>query len=188
MKSQTASRNITASTNLSRISRVGRRLKAFLALCVCVIECEKGAIMPSYRTHVTVNLCFGLPLALLSFKLGNIEHIPGIALFSTLFCYGTFFLNPDLDLTRQIKILSWRGLLTLPFRLYSHLFRHRGISHIPVVGTATRILWLLANLWVACAIFKWEYPNLLRWDSLLWYGIGGLAVADLFHIVLDELA
>ncbi|MDE3048256.1 MAG: DUF2227 family putative metal-binding protein, partial [Verrucomicrobiota bacterium] len=97
--------------------------------------------------------------------------------FVAAFLYGTFFLHPDLDIAYKIKLFSLKGLLTLPFRPYSYLFRHRGISHMPVVGTLTRVLWLSLLLWLFCGL---TLPP-------LWFALAGLAVADLFHILLDAL-
>jgi uncharacterized metal-binding protein len=143
--------------------------------------------MPSYRTHVSVNLFFGLPLALAALKYTVLSTPTDTICFIGAFIYGTFFLHPDLDLARNVRLLSLKGLLTFPFRPYSYLFRHRGISHMPVVGTLTRILWLLGFLWVLFTFFNWVYPNWIHWGPPLWFGIAGLAVADFYHVFLDRL-
>ena len=98
--------------------------------------------MSNYKTHVAFNLLCALPVAT-----GGICYIytPSKHLLITFigaFVYGTCFMNPDLDLIHQIKLFSWRGFLTLPFRFYSKIFKHRGLSHSFLFGTATRILWL----------------------------------------------
>ncbi len=137
--------------------------------------------MPGYRTHVKVNLSFGLPFALAILNYSTLSTPKGMICFTAAFIYGTFFLHPDMDLARNIRLFSWKGLLTLPFRPYSYLFRHRGISHIPVIGTLTRVLWLLGLF----ALFGWVYPHFT--SSYTWFGIGGLATADFFHVVLDRI-
>ncbi len=140
--------------------------------------------MPSYRTHVSVNLFVGLPLSLAALKY-TVQSTPtDIASFAFAFAYGTLFLHPDLDLARNIRLFSLKGLLTLPFRPYSYLFRHRGISHMPLIGTLTRILWLLALLYP----LGYLYPVLSWSQPYLWFGIAGFAVADLFHVFLDQFA
>lgn len=133
--------------------------------------------MPAYRTHVAVNLVLGLPLALAVLKYTVAFTPEQLFSFSAAFVYGTLFLHPDLDIAYKIKLFSLKGFLTLPFRPYSYLFRHRGISHMPVIGTLSRVLWL----WMICWLFfGWALPP-------IWFALGGLAASDLFHILLDIL-
>lgn len=136
--------------------------------------------MPVYRTHVTVNLLLGLPLSLAALKYSAQLQIPEVLAFALAFTYGTLFLHPDLDLVHKIKLFSLRGILTLPFRPYSLIFKHRGISHIPIIGTLTRVLWLLGLFWVF-ALPVWTSP-------FFWFALSGLAMADLCHIFLDFLS
>lgn len=143
--------------------------------------------MPAYRTHVTMNLFLGLPLALAALKYTVLSSPSDMLSFSGAFIYGTYFLHPDMDLARNIRLFSIKGLLTLPFRPYSYLFRHRGLSHMPIIGTITRVLWLLAILWLLMSCLDWAYPNLATWNHpLLWFALGGLATADIFHVLLDH--
>lgn len=138
--------------------------------------------MPSYRTHVSVNLFLGLPLALAALKY-TVQSTPIDTLcFTGAFAYGTLFLHPDLDLARNIRLFSLKGLLTFPFRPYSYLFRHRGISHMPLIGTLTRVLWLLGFFWV----IGWVIPIHFE-QPYVWFGLAGLALADLSHVLLDSL-
>ncbi len=137
--------------------------------------------MPSYRVHATLNLAIGLPLSLGALYYTAVPYTTQeFFSFVGAFLYGTFFLNPDLDLAYKTKLFSLRGFLTLPFRPYSRLFRHRGISHMPVIGTLTRVLWLAALSWL---LLGWTVTD---W-ALLWFALGGLALADFFHILLDQL-
>lgn len=139
--------------------------------------------MPSYRTHISVNLSLGLPLSLAALKY-TVQSTPTDTIcFAAAFIYGTFFLHPDLDLARKIRLFSLKGLLTLPFRPYSYLFRHRGISHMPLIGTFTRIVWLF--LLFSC--LGWISPH-FQWNQpYVWFAISGVAIADLFHVLLDQL-
>ena len=145
--------------------------------------------MPSYRTHVSVNLCLGLPLSLAALKY-TVQSTPtDVCAFIFAFSYGTLFLHPVVDLARNVRLLSLKGLLTLPFRPYSYLFRHRGISHMPLIGTITRILWLIGFLALLFHCLDWAMPSLHSYwkEPYVWFGIGGLAVADLFHVLLDSV-
>lgn len=135
--------------------------------------------MPAYRTHVAVNLSLGLPIALAAIR--HLATPNEILSFSAAYIYGTLLLHPDLDLAHKIRLFSWKGLLTLPFRLYSRLFRHRGLSHMPVIGTLTRVAWLMGLFY----LLDWAYPSLNNTHT--WFAIGGLTVADFFHVLLDRL-
>ena len=144
--------------------------------------------MPSYKTHVAVNLFLGLPLSLACMK--YMVHASPIdtGSFACAFIYGTLFLHPDLDLARNVRLFSLKGVLTLPFRPYSYLFRHRGMSHLPLIGTLTRVLWLLGMIWLTFALLDWTFPPLEIWENpLLWFAIGGLAASDLLHVFLDHV-
>ena len=56
---------------------------------------------------------------------------------------------------------------------------------MPLIGTITRVVWLLAFFWLIYFAIGWAFPQ-LNWDEpLLWFAIGGLAVADLIHVLLD---
>jgi len=144
--------------------------------------------MPEYRTHVSVNFFLGLPLSLAALKYTVLSTPTDVFAFSVAFIYGTLFLHPDIDLARNIRLFSLKGLLTLPFRPYSHFFRHRGISHMLIIGTATRILWLFGFVWLLCSCLNLAFPDLVSWNHpFLWFGIGGIAAADFFHILLDKL-
>lgn len=137
--------------------------------------------MPAYRTHVRFNILIALPLSLLvlaHFQGGTAERLTS---FAGTFIYGTLFLHPDLDLARQVKLFSLKGLLTLPFRPYSYLFSHRGISHWPLVGTLTRVGWAYGIL----AFLGYAFPSLSSSETA--FLLGGFVAADLFHIALDRV-
>lgn len=145
--------------------------------------------MPKYKTHVSVNLFLGLPLSLAAMKY-TVQSAPQDTLiFAGAFIYGTFFLHPDVDLARKIRLFSLKGLFTFPFRSYSLFFRHRGISHTPVIGTLTRILWLIGFCWIVFFCFNWAFPDLAKLEtSYLCFGVCGLIIADLFHFILDQIS
>lgn len=142
--------------------------------------------MPSYRTHISVNLTLGLPIGLAALKYTVSMSLIDAISFAIAFVYGTFFLHPDLDLARQTRLFSLKGLLTFPFRFYSYLFRHRGISHAPILGTFTRVFWLAGFISFMMYCFDWTVPSVHLWEeSCFWFAIAGVATADLSHILLD---
>lgn len=146
--------------------------------------------MPNYTTHAKFNILLALPVltAALFFFLhpSRIE----LGIFVGLFVYGTLFMNPDLDLANKIKLFSLRGLLSLPFRSYSLIFRHRGLSHTPLLGTLTRVAWLGGFLLLALYLIDKPLPSqnallfLIKTPFFL-YGIAAIALADWCHILLD---
>lgn len=146
--------------------------------------------MARYRTHATFNLLVALPLliwAAIALFNPTLRHL---LIFSAAFAYATLYMNPDLDLANKIKLFSFRGLLTLPFRGYSHLFRHRGLSHLPLIGTVTRILWLSALLYAILVLSGRELPRMTTLQALITsptflFGFTGIALADLCHLLLD---
>ena len=95
-------------------------------------------------------------------------------------------LTPDLDLARSRAQRALRPVL--PLRAlglaYARLFRHRGLSHWPIVGTLTRALWFMLPF-AACAAllfgFHFSFPSL----RLIALGFVGLCLADILHIAAD---
>lgn len=148
--------------------------------------------MSNYKTHVSFNLFFALPIATIAIHYAYAPPTPFLITFIAAFFYSTCFMNPDLDLIHQIKLFSLRGLLTLPFRFYSTIFKHRGISHSIFFGTATRILWLAGiSLLLFYAIYR-TFPSektflfyLKSYKFYALYGLGGIVIADWCHLILD---
>ncbi len=151
--------------------------------------------MAQYRTHCVLNFALFLPVYWALFyiipKLGYFEQG---ALFSS-FIFATFFLSPDLDLAHKIPLFSWRGLFSIPFRLYSRFFRHRGLSHIIAVGTISRILWLGLLFLILFAAFFRTYPKpsllyefFIQNKPLLLSIFTGICLADFSHILVDIIS
>ena len=147
--------------------------------------------MASYKTHTLFNLSFFLPAtALLLFYLFHPSRADLIA-YSASFVYGTLYMGPDADVADKIKLLSLRGIMSLPFRPYSKLFAHRGISHWLIIGTATRIIWLASLLIIPYIIYKRSfslYPLVsfyTTYKSTIIYALSGLCLSDFGHLLLD---
>ncbi|MCB1117299.1 MAG: DUF2227 family putative metal-binding protein [Chlamydiia bacterium] len=148
--------------------------------------------MAQYKTHAKFNLFLALPCFSLIIYFCFTQDVRLLGIFIASFAYSTLFMNPDLDLAHQIKFLSIRGVLTSPFRLYSKIFSHRGLSHSIVFGTLTRLLFLA----VLALLFVWIYtqanPSLESfWGFIrnhqtpLAYAFSGIFLADLSHLALD---
>jgi uncharacterized metal-binding protein len=77
--------------------------------------------------------------------------------------------------------------LNLPFRIlfwaYARMIPHRGISHTPVVGTLTRLIYLgVVGLLVWVVVGRPALPA-VSW-RFLWV-VAGLVISDAIHWVMD---
>lgn len=151
--------------------------------------------MAQYQTHVKFNILLVMPFLIWAcVRFITLKYDYTYA-FTSAFIYGTLFMNPDLDLADKVKLFSIKGFLTLPFRGYSLISKHRGISHAPVWGTLTRILWL--GVLAAIVLFLFDKTFLAKKDILVFshtYGnyllfvLGGFLFADLSHVILDLIS
>ena len=112
---------------------------------------------------------------------------PEPAVAATIGCLSGLLLTPDLDLsetgTRSHLYARRLGVGWLWFIWwwgYGKLTTHRGVSHTPLLGTLTRLLWGMpftpAWLW---------YFGAIAWTTYLWWA-GGLALSDLLHWIADR--
>lgn len=149
-------------------------------------------VLANYKKHSIFNLTLLFPftlaiaLSLFSFKT---EHL---LCYSSFFFLGTLFMSPDSDVADKVKLLSLRGILTLPFWFYSKIFRHRGMSHWVIIGTLTRILWLLLlfTMGYICIYHRcFTLVDILAFYQLhkewIYSAALGLCVADIGHLLLD---
>ncbi len=148
--------------------------------------------MSQYKDHSKFN-CAMLPLLIGAIVFSFNPPIKNVIYFSLAFLYGTFFMNPDLDLAKNIKLLSLRGFFSIPFRSYSYIFKHRGISHSVLFGTITRVGWLfLFILGVLYIIYKKSVTQkdlmlfINTYKEILLFVFLGLFTADLGHLLLDK--
>lgn len=149
--------------------------------------------MSNYKTHSAFNLLLALPILVSGLVITIHPPLVLLMTFGGAFSYSTLFMSPDLDLVHQIKLVSLRGVLSIPFRFYSKVFKHRGLSHSPFIGSATRILWLAG---VALIIFYLVYNTIpseksfwlyyKKYKLYLLYGFAGICVADWCHLLLDR--
>jgi len=144
--------------------------------------------MAKYKTHTFFNF-FILPFIIFLLIRFYKPTMTEIGMFSAFYIYSTLFMNPDLDLVNEIKLFSIRGILTLPFRGYSLLFRHRGLSHSFILGSITRILWLGSIFFIILFFldksYKLEDIILILKSNLFKIGFLAIILADLAHLMLD---
>jgi uncharacterized metal-binding protein len=117
-----------------------------------------------------------------------------VLLFSLSFLCGATLLSPDLDLADSDAARSW-GIIQIIWRPYSRVSRHRGLSHTPVIGTLTRIVYLGGVIYVLGAVTQsligldlqisvYDLPRL--WSARSLCVLAGLISADLIHQVADR--
>lgn len=131
--------------------------------------------MPNRRVHdlAVVNVSFIWILYTIYFA------VPFGIFFPTLFgmLLGVF-VNPDLDIAEKLR--GWWGFI---WKIYGKLFRHRGISHFPVFGTLTRVIYIMVPSIVVfyfLGIDFWDLPH-----KFLLFMLAGLCVSDIIHLCLD---
>jgi uncharacterized metal-binding protein len=111
--------------------------------------------------------------------------------------YGIWFVTPDVDLqsSTHTETKWFRGpiwIRPIGYALYAYyyplslLLRHRGISHVPVIGALTIYVYTWLPLALVMLATDWHPIWLLHSD--LHVGLfTGLTFAHLFHIVEDRL-
>ncbi len=118
---------------------------------------------------------------------------------------GTFLLSPDLDLPRSKPSKRWKTLRFI-WKPYQALSKHRGTSHVPILGTFLRLTYLLLMImffyFVLLGISSKFVPELgdmlLSFDPLellsqlaekeeVFYFALGVVLSEVFHVALDLL-
>jgi len=97
--------------------------------------------MPSGKTHCSLNL-FLLPVALFGGYLGLGWGCGEGLIFAGVYLLCSTIFSPDMDLVTNRAGGRW-GRLCFLWWPYALLSRHRGLSHVPVLGTLSRIMYLL---------------------------------------------
>lgn len=135
----------------------------------------------------------------LAFELGTLPGWVGLGavlggervsllVFTGAYVAASLFLSPDLDLAHSAASRRWRGARFL-WRPYAALFRHRGLSHAPLAGPLTRLLYLAvlgAMGWALLhGVARVPFPRAVPWGSALPL-LGGLFLPQLLHVALDR--
>ncbi|MCH9627683.1 MAG: hypothetical protein S4CHLAM2_13250 [Chlamydiales bacterium] len=148
--------------------------------------------MANYKTHSTFNIFLALPALLVGIYYSLHPPYALLLTFVITFTYCTLFMSPDLDLVHNIKLVSLRGVLSLPFRLYSRVFKHRGLSHSFLFGSLTRIVWLAGMAFLVffliCEVLPSKHSFMAYYGAYkyyIWYAGAAICLADWSHLLLD---
>lgn len=163
--------------------------------------------VPSGRTHLKLDI---LLLVLITgvaagYRESLVDRVgPEMVLhcgtaFLVAYVFSSLLLSPDLDLVRSRPAHRW-GPLSWIWVPYAWLFRHRGVSHVPVIGTLTRVAYLAATLaalaWFAALALDLSVPSAADMarevrqadPALIVCVTAGLLSPGLLHIVADKIA
>ena len=108
--------------------------------------------MASGRTHDIVNLLV-LPPAVYFLQPNDFFG------FTAGYLVGTFFLTPDNDIYLSKPNKRW-NILKIVWYPYTKIFKHRGVSHIPIYGTVFKILYLSAIFLLILIGFKYLFEEI----------------------------
>jgi uncharacterized metal-binding protein len=133
----------------------------------------------SGRVHDLVTIASTIPLGI---YVSEWTRDPFAGFCASVGCALGALIGPDLD---QDKHARW------PWRRYARAIPHRHVwSHLPLLGTALRLAYLLV---LPVLVFNLFYPGLLMspWSLffLRWYGgwvFVGLATSDAEHWLFDR--
>ncbi|MFQ5800357.1 MAG: metal-binding protein [Candidatus Hydrothermarchaeales archaeon] len=135
--------------------------------------------IPSGRTHDTIN--FVVLFFITLFLLSSVSTTQATS-FAGGYLIGLFLFSPDLD-TKSASYRRWGPLryLWLP---YVFLFKHRGISHNPIVGPLLRLLYVGAFVLGITVLLKARIPSIPLTSSLFF--LLGYWVPSVVHYVVDK--
>ncbi|MEM9673975.1 MAG: DUF2227 family putative metal-binding protein, partial [Bacteroidota bacterium] len=156
--------------------------------------------MASGRTHNVGTLVLTPVVAWVAWELS--QHDVLTTWLAGIGCFCGIFISPDLDMRQrtvsETTLLRWSSgigyIWIFLWYPYAMLFRHRGISHTPIIGTITRVLYLLgiavlvqylAHTFAAAQWSIWDWVK--EYQRFIAIFIGGLAISDLGHWVLDHV-
>lgn len=156
--------------------------------------------MPDGKKHLAITVAGGIPVSLIAFGMNPDLAIPAIAGYFI----GGLFVDPDLDHSARTASEKRIYDLNKPLgRLYSFLWtpymkmtHHWGISHTPILGTLSRLLYLIAamippaiiaSIIVGIGINDWR---IVLGKAMGYWGVLAVAflawcIADCLHIIAD---
>lgn len=132
------------------------------------------------KAHLIVNISASVPLLALGLYVKQEMGLSGEEIIAGCVGYAlaSTILTPDIDLKRTLahriaRRLPFGKLIVLWMRSYALAFKHRGVSHWPIIGTLTRYLWFVVPVSV---LLTFEVQPML---------FVGMVIADLLHVLAD---
>lgn len=140
--------------------------------------------MSSGKAHDKVCTFVGCGMAALTVAAYGADCIPFIAGYAA----GTIWLSPDIDLAHSLpsKRLGFLSVLWWPYRKAS---RHRGFSHLPIIGTLSRVVYAaILGAIGAIALLALGFPPIDITSNTIWFIILaslGMELSAWIHLFLD---
>lgn len=113
----------------------------------------------------------------------HLQIAPAIAIAG--YISGGVWFSPDLDL-KQSYPSQRMGIFSCLWKPYRKLSGHRGFSHIPIVGTLSRMAYLTIPAFIFAYINQYD-PSKILWDNteILKSLFIGLEISCLIHLAMD---
>lgn len=180
-------------TPCTRESYSSRRLIRYQESTKNIFNRKVGYYVPNGRAH-TIACLATAAVSGCAIYFGNLASLTTSCNVAEGALIG-ILISPDLDIENgnisnyYLRKISpplawlWRWL----WWPYGKLFRHRGISHWPIIGTGSRILYIVTWIMLITIIlimFGIRVPMQYDWAVTR---ILGLAIADIVHATMDAI-
>jgi uncharacterized metal-binding protein len=161
--------------------------------------------MPSGKIHLRLEIGILVLLASAAAAmifLGKVEWgmvKKPLLCFAGAYLFSTLFLSPDMDLSRSDSQNRW-GVFRVFWIPYAAVFSHRGVSHNPLFGPLSRIVYLSATVFAVWSGLHYGLSvdivgirDMVEWwkkvfnDPWLWATLAGLLLPNEIHILADGL-
>ena len=142
------------------------------------------------QIHSVISLALAVPCTIIGLGLDGIRG----AILMGGGCVAGIFLSPDLDqetlttsetIFLKIPYVGWvfTGLMFAYWLGYAVMFKHRGISHWPVVGTITRMMYISFTFVIILVLWHVNLFTIVLPYFPLWFL--GLCISDVGHYLRD---
>lgn len=140
----------------------------------------------NYKNHDRLGYTIAASTTIVSTIMGIPAWVTGPVVVGCLI--GTVWLSPDLDLHHSKPSQRW-GIFQPLWKKYAKKSKHRGLSHMPIIGNMTRVFYFLtrflglplAGLIALCI----NYPQIIIHLVLL---VCGIEVYCISHIMSDHIS
>jgi len=148
--------------------------------------------MPSGRTHLKLEagLLFAWTASAGYLLARGAIRVEAVIAFVLAYAFSMLLLSPDLDLPRSLAFRRW-GSFRWIWVPYAVLFRHRRLSHHPLLGPATRMIYLGGLVAVLAASFVVSLGRPWRVSvpsaGIVLGAVIGLYAPNMTHIIADRI-
>jgi uncharacterized metal-binding protein len=149
--------------------------------------------MPSGKTHLKIEamiLVLWVGLSILFAVRDLITHSQAL-LFLGAYVFSMFLMSPDLDLSKSDAFGRW-GVFRWIWLPYAWIFRHRQMSHHPLLGPLSRIAYIAILVRAATFVYLVSTgnpgPRVRLSAAAIVPVFFGLYAPNLEHVVADRIS